>query len=104
MKREERERLVAPWARSRFGVFHDDGRFEELTDAEAETHALGGRARCVGGAHDAQLVRCALLDAAREVEELREWQRRAAAELRVTAQGFTANRALVRELLARVKP
>lgn len=46
----------------------------------------------------------ALLAAAREAEELRAWQREAAAELRAVNQGFTANRALVRALLARVKP
>lgn len=101
---EELDRLVTPWTRARVGVFHPDGRFEELTDAEVETHPLGGAARCVGGTHDAQLVRCVLLTAAREAEELRAWQREAIEWFRGELDRSRATEGFLRALLARVKP
>lgn len=57
------EAMLQPWAHSRFGVFHEDGRFEELPpdDPVGERHPRGHTARWVGGPSDLQLLHAALL-------------------------------------------
>ena len=57
------EALIQPWAEARFGVFHEDGRFEELPpdDPVGENHPRGHTARWVGGLRDLELLHAALL-------------------------------------------
>jgi hypothetical protein len=62
-----KDALSAPdfsqWATARFGVFHEDGRFEELTptDPVGLKHPRGHTARWVGGTKDMELLRAAWL-------------------------------------------
>lgn len=46
----------------RFGIIHDDGRFEEVRDGTTKwhSHPKAHDARWIGGHHDAQLVRAVL--------------------------------------------
>jgi hypothetical protein len=51
---------LKPWEKARFGVFHLDGRFEELpADGPWENHPLVHTARWVGGRNDMELLRAA---------------------------------------------
>lgn len=54
---------LSRWEKARFGVFLADGSFEELTadDPCGEDHPFGRTARWVGGPHDMQLLRAALV-------------------------------------------
>jgi hypothetical protein len=49
---------ISAWAKARFGVFHPDGRFEELPGSPTDyDHPLINTARWVGGYSDMQLLR-----------------------------------------------
>lgn len=53
---------LSQWEKRRFGVFLEDGRFEELTadDPCGEKHPRGHTSRWVGGHNDVQLLRAFL--------------------------------------------
>ena len=53
---------LSQWATARFGVFLEDGRFEELPadDPVGMKHPRGHTSRWVGGSSDMQLLRAAL--------------------------------------------
>lgn len=51
---------LTQWEKARYGVFHQDGRFEELPADTFDRHPLAHTARWVGGRHDMELLRAAL--------------------------------------------
>jgi hypothetical protein len=52
--------VLEPWKKARFGVFHPDGRFEELPVEGWESHPLAHTARWAGGIQGMQVLRAAL--------------------------------------------
>lgn len=65
------EQFIAPWKAFRFGVFREDGRFEELPESDpcGERHPRGHTSRWVGGPSDVALLRAALLAASAQPAE-----------------------------------
>ena len=55
------EQIIQQFSKPRFGVVHDDGRFEDLTRVrDYGAHPLADRARWIGGRQEAELVRAVL--------------------------------------------
>lgn len=81
---------IRQWEAPRFGVFHSDGRFEELPGEKDDcNHPLAHTARWVGGSSDMQLLRAALAPAKRPAAKF--CARDDAKRLRALASGMSYN-------------
>ncbi len=59
-QRMTKDEIIKYFSHSRYGVVHDDGRFEVFPPSISAPEHLKGRQRYFGGDHDAELVKAAL--------------------------------------------